>query len=237
MLSPAALSIITTAFQGQHRAKALAAWGAIGGAGAALGVLLGGVLTEVADWRMIFFVNLPIAVALAIAARKVIPADTKRPQWKGLDVRGAATDDVPEGHPVDHAHRESLDVRVQTHAKIGEHALGDGRRDVAVEERQHLDGGAGAEIQRGEQQEPGRAADDQMVVDDRADDERRCQLETARGEHEQDDGDDAASPRREQARQVVGKRSRRHGLGGIHQRAAAHRRAPSTGAASTLACA
>src|SRR4051794_10540795 len=90
MLSPAALSIITSAFHGQQRAKALAAWGAVGGAGAAIGVLVGGVLTELADWRMIFFVNPPIAIALAIAAVRIVPADAKRPQWKGLDLRGAA---------------------------------------------------------------------------------------------------------------------------------------------------
>ena len=90
MLSPAALSIITTALHGQQRAKALAAWGAVGGAGAAIGVLLGGVLTQLADWRMIFFVNPPVAIALAIAATRIVPADTKRPQWNGLDLRGAA---------------------------------------------------------------------------------------------------------------------------------------------------
>jgi EmrB/QacA subfamily drug resistance transporter len=90
MLSPAALSIITTSFHGQERAKALAAWGAVGGAGAALGVLLGGVLTQIADWRMIFTINLPLAIALATAATRIIAADGKRPQWKGLDLRGAA---------------------------------------------------------------------------------------------------------------------------------------------------
>jgi EmrB/QacA subfamily drug resistance transporter len=90
MLSPAALSIITTALHGQQRAKALAAWGAVGGAGAAIGVLLGGVLTQLADWRMIFFINPPVALALAIAAARIVPADTKRPQWNGLDLRGAA---------------------------------------------------------------------------------------------------------------------------------------------------
>ena len=89
MLSPAALAIIMTAFQGNQRAKALAAWGAVGGAGAAIGVLVGGVLTEFSDWRMIFYVNLPIAAALAIAALKIIPADTQKPRWKGLDLRGA----------------------------------------------------------------------------------------------------------------------------------------------------
>jgi EmrB/QacA subfamily drug resistance transporter len=90
MLSPAALSIITSCFHGPAKAKALAAWGAVGGAGAAIGVVLGGLLTELADWRMIFFVNLPVAVALAIAALKVIPADAEKPRWRGLDLRGAA---------------------------------------------------------------------------------------------------------------------------------------------------
>ena len=88
MLSPAALAIIMSAFQGSQRAKALAAWGAVGGAGAAVGVLVGGVLTEY-DWRLIFYVNLPVAAALAIAALKIIPADTLKPRWKGLDLRGA----------------------------------------------------------------------------------------------------------------------------------------------------
>jgi EmrB/QacA subfamily drug resistance transporter len=89
MLSPAALSIITTTFHGSRRAKALAAWGAVGGAGAAIGVLVGGVLTELADWRMIFYVNLPVAAVLALAALRFVPADTKKPQWRGLDLRGA----------------------------------------------------------------------------------------------------------------------------------------------------
>jgi EmrB/QacA subfamily drug resistance transporter len=89
MLSPAALSIIMVSFQGQAKAKALAAWGAVGGAGAAIGVLAGGLLTELVDWRLIFFVNLPVALALAVTALRVIPADTARPSWRGLDLRGA----------------------------------------------------------------------------------------------------------------------------------------------------
>ena len=79
LLSPAALAIIMSTFQGGRRAKALAAWGAVGGAGAAIGVLVGGILTELTDWRMIFYVNLPVAAALAIAARTIIPADTEKP--------------------------------------------------------------------------------------------------------------------------------------------------------------
>jgi MFS family permease len=89
MLSPAALSIIMSTFQGSRRAKALAAWGAVGGAGAAIGVLVGGVLTELADWRLIFYVNLPVALALAVAALTVIPRDAAKPRWRGLDAPGA----------------------------------------------------------------------------------------------------------------------------------------------------
>src|SRR6185503_6110016 len=89
LLSPAALAIIMSTFQGGRRAKALAAWGAVGGAGAAIGVLVGGILTELTDWRMIFYVNLPVAAALAIAVLKVVPADTRTPRWSGLDLRGA----------------------------------------------------------------------------------------------------------------------------------------------------
>ena len=96
MLSPAALAIIMSTFHGSQRAKALAAWGAVGGAGAAIGVLVGGVLAEFTDWRMIFYVNLPVAVALAIAARSIIPADTERPRWKRpRSSRRRARDDEP----------------------------------------------------------------------------------------------------------------------------------------------
>jgi EmrB/QacA subfamily drug resistance transporter len=90
MLSPAALSLITSAFHGNRRAKALAAWSAVGGAGAAIGVLAGGVLTEFADWRTIFYVNLPVAALLLVASVRIIPADAQKPRWRGLDLPGAA---------------------------------------------------------------------------------------------------------------------------------------------------
>src|SRR4051795_4330390 len=89
LLSPAALSIITTTFQGPDRAKALGVWGAVGGAGAAIGVLLGGMLTELVDWRAIFLMNLPVGIGVAVAATKVVRADVAPPQWRGLDLRGA----------------------------------------------------------------------------------------------------------------------------------------------------
>src|SRR5215212_3444005 len=88
MLSPAALSIITSTFQGPERAKALGVWGAVGGAGAAIGVLLGGALTELVDWRAIFLINLPVGIGVALAARNAVAVDAARPQWRGLDLGG-----------------------------------------------------------------------------------------------------------------------------------------------------
>jgi EmrB/QacA subfamily drug resistance transporter len=90
LLSPAALSIITSSFHGTQRAKALAAWGAVGGAGAAIGVMVGGVLTQYTDWRTIFYVNLPVAAMLLFASLRIVPADTQKPRWRGLDLPGAA---------------------------------------------------------------------------------------------------------------------------------------------------
>jgi EmrB/QacA subfamily drug resistance transporter len=90
MLSPAALSIITATFQGPERTRALGVWGAVGGAGAAVGVLLGGMLTEWLDWRAIFLINLPVGVGVAVAIRRVVAPDVGRPRWRGLDLRGAA---------------------------------------------------------------------------------------------------------------------------------------------------
>src|SRR5437763_6329003 len=89
LLSPAALSIITSQFKGRERAQALGVWGAVGGAGAAIGVLLGGLLTQLVDWRAIFFINLPVGLVVAVRARRVVAPDRARPQWRGLDLRGA----------------------------------------------------------------------------------------------------------------------------------------------------
>ena len=63
IISPAALSIVMTTFEeGSERNKALGIWGAMGGAGAAVGVLAGGVLTKYLGWEWIFFVNVPVGI-------------------------------------------------------------------------------------------------------------------------------------------------------------------------------
>ena len=89
LLSPAALSIITTTFSGPERAIALGVWGGVGAAGGAVGVLLGGMLTEWIDWRAIFFINVPIGAALAAGLLRTVDADGERLRWRGLDLPGA----------------------------------------------------------------------------------------------------------------------------------------------------
>ena len=87
-LSPAALSTVTRLFTGQSRHRALAVWGAIGGSGAAVGVLLGGLLTAGPGWRWIFFVNVPIGILVAVAVPLVVPANRGLGDGK-FDVIGA----------------------------------------------------------------------------------------------------------------------------------------------------
>jgi EmrB/QacA subfamily drug resistance transporter len=91
LLSPAALSIITTTFTGRDRARALGVWGAVGGAGGAVGVLLGGVLTDWIDWRAIFFVNVPVGALVAAGALRWVRAHSPASRRGSLDVRGALT--------------------------------------------------------------------------------------------------------------------------------------------------
>ena len=77
ILSPAALSIVTTTFRdGAERNKALGVWGAVAGSGGAAGVLLGGVLTEYVGWEWVLWVNVPIGIAAAAAGAA---ADRREP--------------------------------------------------------------------------------------------------------------------------------------------------------------
>jgi EmrB/QacA subfamily drug resistance transporter len=89
IISPAALSIVTTTFEeGAERNKALGIWGAVGGSGAAVGVLAGGVLTKYLGWEWIFFVNVPVgAIAFFFCPRVVRESRIERESTQ--DVLGA----------------------------------------------------------------------------------------------------------------------------------------------------
>lgn len=91
-MSPAALSIIITTFkEGKERAKALSVWGAVAAGGAAAGVLLGGILTQYLDWRWNFFVNVPVGIAVLVAAYLYVPDSKADLDHKQLDLPGAIT--------------------------------------------------------------------------------------------------------------------------------------------------
>jgi EmrB/QacA subfamily drug resistance transporter len=90
IISPAALSILTTTFkEGRERNVALGVWGAVGGFGAAAGVLLGGVLTDALSWEWIFFVNVPVGIA-ALALTPVLLGESRDARVRRFDLPGAA---------------------------------------------------------------------------------------------------------------------------------------------------
>jgi EmrB/QacA subfamily drug resistance transporter len=92
ILSPAALSIVTTTFkEGSERNRALGIWGAVAGSGGAAGVLLGGVLTDSLGWEWIFFVNTPIAIAAALIAPRLIDESSADARVRHFDAAGAVT--------------------------------------------------------------------------------------------------------------------------------------------------
>jgi EmrB/QacA subfamily drug resistance transporter len=90
LLSPAALSIITTLFQGPDRARALSVWAALGGSGAAFGVVLGGILASGPGWQWIFFVNVPVGILVALAAARLIPELQVDRRAGGIDLPAVA---------------------------------------------------------------------------------------------------------------------------------------------------
>jgi EmrB/QacA subfamily drug resistance transporter len=88
-ITPSALSILTTTFtEGRERNIALGAWGAVGGFGAAAGVLMGGVLTDLLSWEWIFFVNIPVGV-VALALSPVLLRESRDAHGQSHDVPGA----------------------------------------------------------------------------------------------------------------------------------------------------
>jgi EmrB/QacA subfamily drug resistance transporter len=92
IVSPATLSIITTTFEeGRERNKALGIWGAMGGSGAAAGVLFGGILVKYLGWEWIFFVNVPVG-ALVLALTPGIVRESRAPDvGRNFDAIGASS--------------------------------------------------------------------------------------------------------------------------------------------------
>lgn len=88
LLSPAGLSLLTSGFRGRRRSVALGAWGAVSGVAGAAGVLLGGVLTDGPGWEWIFWINVPVCLAVAVATLRLVPS-TDGPRSTGLDVPGS----------------------------------------------------------------------------------------------------------------------------------------------------
>jgi EmrB/QacA subfamily drug resistance transporter len=73
-LAPSALSLVLNIFkEGQERNRALGVWSMVAGGGGAIGLLLGGILTQYIDWRWIFFINVPIAIAVLVASARYLP--------------------------------------------------------------------------------------------------------------------------------------------------------------------
>ena len=92
IVSPAALSIITTTFaEGAERNRALGIWGAVAGAGGAAGVLLGGILTSGLSWRWVLFVNVPIGIAAAAFAPRILVESRAENGASTFDIPGAVT--------------------------------------------------------------------------------------------------------------------------------------------------
>ena len=89
LVSPAALSIITTTVpEGPDRAKALGAFAAISGGGGAVGLLLGGLLTDALSWEWVFFVNVPVGIVALVLALRFVP-ESKSDEAQGFDLIGA----------------------------------------------------------------------------------------------------------------------------------------------------
>ena len=91
-ISPAALAIITTTFQeGAERAKALGVWAAIAIGGSAVGLVVGGALTQLLSWPWIFFINVPVGVAVLVLSLRYLPESRDEEAHRSFDIAGAVS--------------------------------------------------------------------------------------------------------------------------------------------------
>jgi EmrB/QacA subfamily drug resistance transporter len=92
LIAPAALSIITATFaEGAERTKAMGVWAAIAVGGGAVGLVLGGILVEALSWPWIFFVNIPVGIAVFAASLRYVPESRDEHAHKSFDLAGAVT--------------------------------------------------------------------------------------------------------------------------------------------------
>src|SRR6266851_4221724 len=92
LFAPAGLSLLMTTFrEGRERNTALGIWGAASGSGAAVGVLLGGVLTSYLSWPWIFYINVPVGLALVLLAPRKLAESRAENAARHFDVAGAST--------------------------------------------------------------------------------------------------------------------------------------------------
>src|SRR5437870_11810137 len=90
LVSPAALSVLTTTFaEGRERTRALGVWSAIAAGGGAVGLVLGGLLTDTLSWRWAFFINLPIGIAAALLSLRYVPNTRAERRPETVDLGGA----------------------------------------------------------------------------------------------------------------------------------------------------
>jgi EmrB/QacA subfamily drug resistance transporter len=91
LLAPAALSLVLTIFkEGAERNKALGVWSMVAAGGGAVGLIVGGLLTQYVNWRWVFFINIPLAAIVLVLGRMYIPASTPQEKQR-LDLTGAIT--------------------------------------------------------------------------------------------------------------------------------------------------
>nr|WP_326833472.1 MFS transporter [Cutibacterium porci] len=97
LVLPSTLSSVNSLFRGKDRAAAFGVWGAVMSGMAALGPLLGGILTEYASWRWIFWVNLPLGLLVFIGIAAWVPQTRGKPAERGVDVDGLLTSAIGFG--------------------------------------------------------------------------------------------------------------------------------------------
>ena len=90
LLVPGSLAIIASDFAPEDRGRAIGAWSGLGGVAGAVGPFVGGWLIDAVSWRLIFFLNLPLAAVAVVVALRHVP-ESRAPEQEPLDIRGAAT--------------------------------------------------------------------------------------------------------------------------------------------------